>query len=247
MASTLGVQNPFRYRSYVYDNETGLYYLQSRYYDPQLGRFINADAFASTGQGLLGNNMFAYCQNNPVVYADYEGKFLCTAIGTIAGAISGGIWGIIEGKTGADLEASILSGAISGMISGFASDVLLVTGGSAGVVIGVMAAAGAIGSVAGNIVESKVTGKELDIEEVLVDATWDAGFGSLGGYMGGKMTSNLTTLSEYGFSYLADRMIEKETAEFTSNIAKEIVTNYGASAFRSSIEIMPQLFSGSIY
>lgn len=73
MADTLGVLNPIRYRSYVYDQETTLYYLQSRYYDPEVGRFINADAFASTGQGLLGNNMFAYCLNNPVKYGDYSG------------------------------------------------------------------------------------------------------------------------------------------------------------------------------
>ena len=66
MASTLGVLNPLRYRGYVYDPETSLYYLQSRYYNPALGRFINADALSSTGQGLLGNNMFAYCLNNPV-------------------------------------------------------------------------------------------------------------------------------------------------------------------------------------
>ena len=59
--------------SSVHDNESSLYYLQSRYYDPQLGRFINADAFASTGQGLLGSNMFAYCNNNPVIFADQNG------------------------------------------------------------------------------------------------------------------------------------------------------------------------------
>ena len=76
MADTLGEINPLRYRGYVYDTETTLYYLQSRYYDPELGRFINADSYASTGQGILGNNMFAYCINNPVIYADpygYEG------------------------------------------------------------------------------------------------------------------------------------------------------------------------------
>ena len=73
MASTLGVHNPLRYRGYVYDTETTLYYLQSRYYNPELGRFINADALVSTGQGLLGNNMFAYCLNNPVVLADSSG------------------------------------------------------------------------------------------------------------------------------------------------------------------------------
>ncbi len=73
MASTLGVQNPFRYRGYVYDQETGLYYLQSRYYNPEWGRFLNADVFVSTGQGLLGNNMFAYCNNNPVNRYDPAG------------------------------------------------------------------------------------------------------------------------------------------------------------------------------
>ena len=75
LASTIGTLNPIRYRGYVYDTETGLYYLQSRYYDPELGRFINADAFVSTGQGLLGNNMFAYCGNNPVNYVDPSGCF----------------------------------------------------------------------------------------------------------------------------------------------------------------------------
>ena len=56
----LRIYNPFRYRGYYYDVETGLYYLQSRYYNPEWGRFINADAYISTGQGLIGNNMFAY-------------------------------------------------------------------------------------------------------------------------------------------------------------------------------------------
>ena len=73
LASTLGTLNPLRYRGYVYDTETGYYYLQSRYYDPEIGRFINADAFTSTGQGLLGNNMFAYCGNAPVNFADPSG------------------------------------------------------------------------------------------------------------------------------------------------------------------------------
>jgi len=73
MASTLGTHNPLRYRGYVYDTETDLYYLQSRYYDSALGRFLNADAFAATGQGLLGYNMFAYCANNPVTRKDAAG------------------------------------------------------------------------------------------------------------------------------------------------------------------------------
>ena len=72
-ANTLARINPLLYRGYVLDMGTGLYYLQSRYYDPAVGRFLNADAFAATGQGLTGNNMFAYCGNNPVNRADPTG------------------------------------------------------------------------------------------------------------------------------------------------------------------------------
>lgn len=58
-ASVLGANNPIRYRSYYYDFETGFYYLQSRYYDPAMRRFINADGYGSTGQGFIGYNMYA--------------------------------------------------------------------------------------------------------------------------------------------------------------------------------------------
>ena len=73
-ADTVGVLNPFRYRGYCYDTETGLYYLNSRYYDPVTQRFVNGDGYASTGQGILGNNMFAYCLNNPVNMHDLTGS-----------------------------------------------------------------------------------------------------------------------------------------------------------------------------
>ena len=66
--------NPLRYRGYYQDAETNFYYLQSRYYDPSIARFINADSYASTGQGFLGYNMFAYCGNNPVSRVDADGN-----------------------------------------------------------------------------------------------------------------------------------------------------------------------------
>ena len=66
--------NPLRYRGYYYDSETGFYYLQSRYYDPQNRRFINADSYASTGQGFVGTNMFAYCNNSPILFVDHDGN-----------------------------------------------------------------------------------------------------------------------------------------------------------------------------
>ena len=74
----LSARNPLRYRGYYYDSETGFYYLQSRYYDPIVKRFLNADSYASTGQGFLGYNMFAYCQDNPVMCEDSSGNRLNT-------------------------------------------------------------------------------------------------------------------------------------------------------------------------
>ena len=67
------ILNPFRYRGYYYDTESGWYYLQSRYYDPQVGRFINADGIVGANGGITGYNMFAYCNNNPVMYFDPSG------------------------------------------------------------------------------------------------------------------------------------------------------------------------------
>lgn len=74
LASTLRAMNPLRYRGYVYDTETGLYYLNSRYYNPVWGRFINADNQITTGSDLTGTNLFAYCGNNPVNRTDPTGE-----------------------------------------------------------------------------------------------------------------------------------------------------------------------------
>ncbi len=72
-AEALSTLNPFRYRGYVYDEETGLYYLQTRYYSPENVRFLNADIFVFIGRGILDSNVFAYCLNSPVFQHDAVG------------------------------------------------------------------------------------------------------------------------------------------------------------------------------
>ena len=68
--------NPFRYRSYYYDTETELYYLQTRYYDPELGRFISQDSIEyADPETINGLNLYAYCGNNPVMNVDPTGTF----------------------------------------------------------------------------------------------------------------------------------------------------------------------------
>ena len=79
--------NPFRYRGYYYDIETGLYYLQSRYYNPQWGRFLNADDSAvitATPMGLTDKNLYAYCDNNPIMRKDGDGDFWETALDIVS-------------------------------------------------------------------------------------------------------------------------------------------------------------------
>ena len=75
--------NPFRYRGYYYDVETGWYYLNARYYDPNVGRFLSPDTILGANGGLQGYNLFAYCNNNPVMFADPSGQSIVVLTGGI--------------------------------------------------------------------------------------------------------------------------------------------------------------------
>ncbi|MDE6442735.1 MAG: RHS repeat-associated core domain-containing protein, partial [Clostridia bacterium] len=91
-ASTIGNINPFRYRSYFYDTETGLYFLQTRYYDPEVGRFLNMDSVSyADPEATNGLNLYVYCANNPVMNMDPSGHFALTisAILSIVGLSAG--------------------------------------------------------------------------------------------------------------------------------------------------------------
>ena len=86
--------NPFRYRGYYFDEETGLYYLQTRYYDPEVGRFISRDSIEyADPEAICGLNLYAYCGNNPVMFTDETGRaewweWLVAGIVIIASAVA---------------------------------------------------------------------------------------------------------------------------------------------------------------
>ena len=134
MASTLGVDNPFRYRGYYYDTETGLYYLESRYYNPELGRMMSADSLSVMGMSkttLNDKNLYNYCDGNPVGRVDESGTFpvaifIQGAIGGVIGFASGvmtaGAVAEIEGRKVTTKE--VLTGAVTGFFTGAASGMI---------------------------------------------------------------------------------------------------------------------------
>ena len=115
----MGTLNPLRYRGYVYDQETGLYYLESRYYDPATGRFLNADSYTATKQNIVGHNMFAYCENNPVTFQDSQGDIATWLLGACVGAAINVVTTIVAAKvtgqsvSGLDLLVAAGTGAVA--------------------------------------------------------------------------------------------------------------------------------------
>ena len=109
-AETVGKYNSLRYRGYYYDTETGMYYLQSRYYDPSYRRFINADEPTLISElaqsSTLGGNLFAYCSNNAVMGYDPSGEFVCaTSLALTAGT---NFWNPVGWVLGALLAVAIV-------------------------------------------------------------------------------------------------------------------------------------------
>lgn len=125
--NSIGNINPFRYRGYYYDTETGFYYLQTRYYDPTICRFINADNYEliSTLSQVPGQlNLYAYANNNPIMNTDETGEFaftallVCIIVGAIVGGAIGGAVAANNGETGWDMVNSISQGALYGSLAG---------------------------------------------------------------------------------------------------------------------------------
>ena len=141
--------------------------MQSRYYNPEVGRFLNADAYASTGQGILGNNMFAYCGNNPVIRIDVSGEFFFTVLGAAIGAIAGAVDSWVMGGSAEDIAKGALAGAVSGAISGAGVDigvaVTAATGGTGTIAgLAIASAFGAAGSVVGTGISTDWKADPLD-------------------------------------------------------------------------------------
>ncbi|MBO7169570.1 MAG: hypothetical protein J6W28_00155 [Clostridia bacterium] len=203
-ASVIAELNPFRYRSYYYDTIIGLYYLKSRFYDPETGRFLNADSIEYLDPDTIGGlNLYAYCNNNPVMLSDPSGhSFILTSLaivgimtllGAASGAVVSGVMYTLENPAGdaRGFWASVAGGAVSGAIMGAFAGTILVTGASAGLMVGLSAGLGAISGAAGSLTEGAINGKlqanswDYFVKDVIPSALWGAATGALFGVMTG--------------------------------------------------------------
>ena len=179
LASSLGIVQPFRYRGYVFDVETGFYYVSSRYYDPEIGRFINADDIDYLGAdgSPLSYNLFAYCMNNPVNRFDINDNWsmpnwLKVTVGAVAiaglavatvctGGAAAVVCGAVMGAIGSGISGG-WQGALDGACSGFMSGTLI--GGATGAAsAGMNIATGAttvVGEAHGSILHKLATNME---------------------------------------------------------------------------------------
>ena len=231
---TIDELNPLRYRGYVFDQDTGLYYLQSRYYNPEWGRFINADAFVSTGQGILGNNMFAYCGNNPVSRADDGGEcwhiIAGAAVGAIVGAVATAVDAVKEdgwdaltsGKTWAKMGVSAICGGINGVVA--SSGAHLIVGGIVG------GATGFVESLGHELIDNNGEMNEESWTEVGTDAI----VGFLGGLSGGFGAT-------YGNKYMA-----KQKARLLKHIIPDGLEKAGNFYLKMTMNYSKQFVSPTL-
>ena len=172
MASTLGQDNPIRYRGYYYDNETKLYYVLSRYYSPELCRFINPDSISLVGVSpmtLTDKNLYAYCDNNPVCRIDIGGKLWFPVFGAIVGCVLGAaskvICNVVEGN---DISDGIVGAAVSGAVYGAITASPLMRMGSHIAVFASYASAAAESLV--NEIDLYIRGNEFTVENLSTSA-----------------------------------------------------------------------------
>ena len=140
-ASTAVVKNPFLFRGYYYDQDLKLYYLNARYYDPCTGRFISPDRIdtvCATPGGLTDKNLYAYCDNNPVMRRDDGGEFWNYIIGGAIGAVIGGVLG---GITASESGQNVFVGALTGAVLGASAGLIVASGNVAMISSGVSSVA----------------------------------------------------------------------------------------------------------
>ena len=241
MADTLGKLNPFRYRGYFYDTETGLYYLQSRYYNPETGRFINADSdslvTASPDSAIWDKNLLSYCDNNPIVRTDAEGHNWILVSALINGTVSAVLELASQAKDAKDagraFQPDIWNVIIAGA-AGAASGALSAAGLGFGATIGLDAALGAVESVVTDIYTNskKTNGTDYTVGQIVTRATINAGTSALTTFVSGPSDGAAMRKAYKDYKAGKAHLNTKGTTPTKNRIAQQQVKNYKKKARR---------------
>lgn len=194
--------NPLRYRSYYYDTETGFYYLQSRYYDPAVGRFINADMpeYSATG-ALDDSNLFAYCGNNPTQREDEDGECWNIVIGALVGATVGAVSAAYASykATGSINATSVIIGAAAGAVGGAISATGLCAAGQA-IASGLISAGT---NIANQVFVEKKKWHEVDKWDAVIDGVISVGCSFIGSAVTKKASEAAKRVIKKGINRVA--------------------------------------------
>ena len=186
--SSMAFQNPIRYRGYYYDSESGLYYLQSRYYDPQVTRYISPDTIdvsALTFNVVEHKNLFSYCDNSPIYRSDEQGYVWHIIIGAAVGATIGGAAKLLSNAIDGE---SITTGLVTAIFAGAASGALSATTFGLGTIILGNAAISMAENAANQLLDTDVNG--FHVSDMLLDGALGAFTGALGGSGSGSKNLN---------------------------------------------------------
>ncbi len=191
--NSIGNINPFRYRGYYWDKEFGLYYLQSRYYDPAAGRFISPDDVSYLDpESVVGLNLYAYCGDNPVMNVDPTGTvfgWILVALGILAAGALAGASAAINKTEEESTVGAFFGGFIDGVIGTIGVAIALATPGPWGFFIA--AGFGMIGGLAGNAIGQSISFGNVDWEIAAMQGGISAVSNSL--FYVGSMFAGLTS------------------------------------------------------
>ena len=183
--------NPIRYRSYYYDENIKLYYLNSRYYNPLWRRFISPDSTSYLDiETIAGLNLYSYCRNDPINKYDPTGYFgiwalvAITAASMLIGGTAQLVSNVMAGKTGSELWRGVVGAAIGAGVNALALCLAMPTGGAS---LFIAAGASAIAQTGVDTLETVIRDEEVDIGHTFIDLGLNFVTTLAGNYLGGKM------------------------------------------------------------
>ena len=190
-ADFIGNINPYRYRGYLYDTETQLYWVSSRYYSPELCRWISPDSIEYLDpESINGLNLYAYCGNDPINKYDPTGHFgiwalvAITAASMLIGGTAQLVSNAMAGKTGSELWRGVAGAAVGAGVNALALCLAMPTGGAS---LFIAAGASAIAQTGVDTLETVIRGEEVDVGQTFIDLGLNFVTTLAGNYLGGKM------------------------------------------------------------